>query len=43
MNLLQMAEIFREFGVTPLIVKKEDGEQRAFYREMYAILSQAFP
>ena len=39
----QMAEIFREHGISPLIVKKEKGQEERFYQELLCYIESGIP
>lgn len=43
LNFQQLAEIFRAYGISPLIVKKESGEEEAFYRELLCYIESGIP
>lgn len=43
LNFQQMAEIFRVYGISPLIVKKEDGHEEAFFRELLCYIESGIP
>lgn len=43
LTLQQMADIFRKFGITPLILKKEESNQNEFIREMFCYIESGIP
>ena len=43
LNLPQIAEIFKYYGLTPLIIKKEKGKEEVFFREMCAYIESGIP
>lgn len=43
LNFQQMAEIFREYGISPLIVKKEKGHEEKFYQELLCYVESGIP
>lgn len=43
LNFQQMAEIFRTYGISPLIIKKEAGRDESFYRELLCYIESGIP
>ena len=43
LSFQQLAEIFRAYGISPLIVKKESGQEEAFYRELLCYIESGIP
>ena len=43
LNLQQIAEIFKYFGMTPVIAKKESGNERGFFREICSYIESGIP
>ncbi len=43
LNFQQMAEIFRVYGISPLIVKKEENHEEEFYRELLCYIESGIP
>lgn len=43
LSLYQMAEIFKQYGITPVIVEKEKGKEEEFYRELLCYIESGIP
>lgn len=43
LSLYQMAEIFKQHGITPVIVQKEKGKEEEFYRELLCYIESGIP
>lgn len=43
LNLRQIADVFRVHHVTPLIIRKEEGEEMEFFRELLAYIESGIP
>ena len=43
LSLYQIAEIFKQHGITPVIVQKEKGKEDEFYREMLCYIESGIP
>lgn len=43
LNIQQIAEIFKYFGLTPVIVKKEKSKEKSFFQEICAYVESGIP
>lgn len=43
LNLQQIAEIFKNYQLTPLVIKKELGKEKDFFRELCAYIESGIP